>query len=96
MRFAARPSTIGATLLAPLLCAAPAAAQDPPAPTPPQVTCADWGSFSFFELAVPDTVAACLAAGADPGAPVDSYRGTPLHHAARAVANTIVISHLLK
>ena len=95
MRFAARPSTIGATLLAPLLCAAPAAAQDPPAPTPPQVTCADWGSFSFFELAVPDTVAACLAAGADPAAPVDSYRGTPLHHAARAVTNTILIDHLL-
>ena len=95
MKIAIRPSTIGATLLAPLLFAAPASAQDPPAPAPPQVTCADWSSYRFFEMASPDTVAACLAAGADPGAPVDSYRGTPLHHAARAVTNTILINHLL-
>ena len=91
----ARPSTIAATLLASLLFAAPSAAQDPPAPTPPQVTCADWGSYPFFELASPDTVFACIAAGADPGAPVDMYRGTPLHHAARAVSDSIVINLLL-
>lgn len=91
----ARPSTIAATLLAPFLFAAPSAAQEPPAPTPPQVTCADWGSFSFFELASSDTVFACIAAGADPGAPVDMYRGTPLHHAARAVSDSILINLLL-
>ena len=95
MRFATRPSTIAAMLLAALLCVAPATAQDPPAPTPPQVTCEDWGSFRFFELASPDTVFACIAAGADPGAPVDMYRGTPLHHAARAVSDTILINLLL-
>jgi len=95
MRLATRPSTIAAMLLAALLCAAPASAQDPPAPTPPQVTCAHWGSFRFFELASPDTVFACIAAGADPGAPVDMYRGTPLHHAARAVSDTILINLLL-
>ena len=94
MRFATRPSTIAATLLA-ILVASPASAQDPPAPTPPQVTCAHWGSFRFFELASPDTVFACIAAGADPGAPVDMYRGTPLHHAARAVSDTILINLLL-
>ena len=93
MRFATRPSTIAATLLARLV-ASPAAAQ-PPAPTPPQVTCANWGSFRFFEIASPDTVFACIAAGADPGVPVDMYRGTPLHHAARAVADTILINLLL-
>ncbi|MDE2874583.1 MAG: ankyrin repeat domain-containing protein [Gemmatimonadota bacterium] len=90
-----RPSTFAATLLAASLAAAPAAAQDPPAPTPPQVTCADWGSYRFFELASPDTVFACIAVGADPGAPVDMYRGTPLHHAARAVSDTILINLLL-
>lgn len=92
MTIAIRSSTFGTLLL---IFAASASAQDPPAPTPRQVTCADWGSYRFFELAVPDTVAACLAAGADPAAPVDSYFGTPLHHAARAVANTILIDHLL-
>ena len=95
MRFAIRPSTVAAMLLATLLCAAPASAQDPPAPTPPQVTCADWGSYRFFELASPDTVFACIAAGADPGAPADMYRGTPLHHAARAVSDTILINLLV-
>ena len=95
MMIAARPPTIAATLLAPLLFAAPSAAQDPPAPTPPQVTCADWGSYRFFQLASPDTVFACIAAGADPGAPVDMYRGTPLHHAARAVSDSILINLLL-
>lgn len=95
MMIATKPSTIAAALLAPLLFAAPSAAQDFPAPTPPQVTCADWGSFSFFALASPDTVFACIAAGADPGAPVDMYRGTPLHHAARAVSDSILINLLL-
>ena len=95
MRFSTGLSIIGATLLAPLLVAAPATAQDLPAPTPPQVTCANWGSFSFFELASPDTVFACIAAGADPVAPMDSYRGTPLHHAARAVSDSILINLLV-
>ena len=95
MTIAIRSSAFAASMLVFLVFAALASAQDPPAPTPPPVTCADWGSYRFFELALPDTVAACLAAGADPAAPVDSYFGTPLHHAARAVANTILIDHLL-
>ena len=81
-----------ATVLTP---APPATAQDPPAPTPPQLTCADWGTYRFFEMALPDTITACLSAGADPGVPVDSYRGTPLHHAARANPNPAVVAVLL-
>lgn len=95
------PFAVATTILAPLMFAAPltlatpAAAQDPPAPTPPQVTCADWGTYRFFEMASPDTITACLSAGADPGVPVDSYRGTPLHHAARAASDPILINVLL-
>ena len=86
---------VTATLLAPGLLPTPAAAQDPPAPTPPQLTCADWGNYRFFEMAPPDTITACLATGADPGIPVDSYRGTPLHHAARAAPDPILINVLI-
>ncbi len=46
-------------------------------------------------MASPDTITACLSAGADPGVPVDSYRGTPLHHAARAASDPILINVLL-
>ena len=94
MTIAIRPSTIAAMVLA-LLVAVPASAQDPPERAPAKVTCADWGSFTFFRLASPDTVFACIAAGADPGTPVDTYRGTPLHHAARAVSDTVLISLLV-
>lgn len=86
---------VTAALLAPGLLPTPAAPQDPPAPTPPRLTCADWGNYRFFEMAPPDTITACLAAGADPGIPVDSYRGTPLHHAARAAPDPILINVLI-
>ena len=91
----ATPLLASLMLATPLLPATPATAQDPPAPEPPQVTCADWGAYRFFEMASPDTITACLSAGADPGVPVDSYRGTPLHHAARAAADPILINLLL-
>ena len=90
-----KPFAVATTLLPLLLLPTPAAAQDPPAPTPPQLTCADWGNYRFFEMAPPDTITACLAAGADPGIPVDSYRGTPLHHAARAAPDPILINVLI-
>ena len=89
-----RPSG-AATLLALLVFATPAAAQNPPAPAPPQLSCADWGAYRFFEMASPDTITACLAAGVDPGAPVDSHRATPLHHAARAAPDAILVNLLL-
>lgn len=90
-----KPFTVATTLLPLLLLPTSAAAQDPPAPTPPQLTCADWGNYRFFEMAPPDTITACLAAGANPGIPVDSYRGTPLHHAARAAPDPILINVLI-
>ena len=71
-----------------------AAAQDLPAPDP--VTCEDWGSYDFFAWASADTVASCLRAGADPVAPLDESRGTPLHHAARATPDPAVIAVLVQ
>ncbi len=74
-----------------------ASAQDPPGPgqPPPAPTCEDWGSYNFFALASPDTVAACLRAGADAVSPVDERHATPLHHAARAALDPDVIVYLL-
>lgn len=74
-----------------------ASAQPPPRPglPPPAPTCEDWGSYSFFALASPDTVAACLQAGADAVSPVDERHATPLHHAARAALDPDVIVYLL-
>ena len=74
-----------------------ATAQDPaePGQVPAAPTCEDWGSYNFFALASPDTVAACLRAGADAVSPLDERRATPLHHAARAALDPEIIAQLL-
>ena len=94
-----RTPFLGTTLLllgtaSPAALTTSAAAQDLPAPDP--VTCEDWGSYDFFAWASADTVASCLRAGADPVAPLDESRGTPLHHAARATPDPAVIAVLVQ
>ena len=73
-----RPSTVAGTLVAALLLAAPASAQDPPggrwpfAPPDPSTppTCANWHDWNFFERASVELVRECLQAGMDPNTPV--------------------------
>ena len=95
-----RPFVVAITLLAPLLVAAPATAQDPPAglwplrpsdpPTPP--TCDDWYDRDFFETASAERVRECLEAGADPRAPV---RYAPaIFYAAKTATDPDIISLL--
>lgn len=58
--------------------------------------CSDWNTKRFFESAVPESVAACLAAGAEAAARDDSFLGwTPLHTAAIYSENLAVIEALI-
>ena len=61
-----------------------------------RIGCADWNTKRFFESAVPESVAACLAAGAEAAARHDDFLGwTPLHTAAIYSENLAVIQALI-
>ena len=68
-----------------LAATASATVQDPPeaGQDPLPTVCEAWGAWSFFATTPPDTVAACIRAGADPLAPLDDTGATPLHAAAQ-------------
>ena len=58
--------------------------------------CADWNTKRFFESAVPESVAACLSAGAEAAARDDGFLGwTPLHTAVIYSENLAVIQALI-
>ena len=58
------------------------------------VPCDDWNTQAFFETATPESVTACLRAGADPKAR-SKYGYTPLHWAAVWDGNPTMIETLL-
>ena len=60
-------------------------------------SCERWGTGSFFAISNAETVADCIAAGADTQAIVDRFRGMePLHNAAASARNPAVIPLLLE
>ena len=67
-----------------------------PLAEPGRAGCADWNTKRFFESAVPEDVAECLAAGAEIAARDDRFLGwTPLHTAAIYSENLTVIQALI-
>ena len=80
-------------LAAPLLFATPTTAQL--FPTPPPLSCDDWGTASFFRWASPERVRECLADGADPGTP-NQDGVTPLHLAALQNDNPDIVTILVE
>ena len=61
-----------------------------------RIGCADWNTKRFFESAVPESVAACLAAGAEAAAREDGFLGwTALHTAVIYSEDLAVIQALI-
>ena len=83
------PLKLTSLLAAPLILEAVAGS---PATALPD--CSTWNSGNFFEEAVADDVAHCLAEGADPNART-KYGATPLHRAALFSKTPAVVQVLL-